>query len=99
MNTVVEHDSCPYGSNTAPCTATLPVNVTCKVPGAGSFAIEKRPNGFSLRSSETTPQVIVVVQLPNGTNLTLPIPVTLITTNDKSAVSPCGGSLDPTITY
>ncbi len=99
MHTEVEHVSCPYGGSTAACTATLDINVLCRTPGAGGpYVIERRPNGLKHGSTNQPSNVNLVVQLPTG-NITVPVPVTFTPGSSTTAVSPCGGSTTPTITY
>jgi hypothetical protein len=99
MATVVDHAACPYEPDSSACQATLTIDVKCKVPGAGVFTIQKRPNGFISRSSETNPKVHLVVRLPNNTEITVPIPVTLTASTNTSPESPCGGSTTPAVTH
>jgi hypothetical protein len=99
MHTEVDHTSCPYGGSTAACTATLDINVLCRTPGAGGpYAIERRPNGLVHGSTDQASTVNLVVKLPSG-NITVPVLVQFVPGSSSTAVSPCGGSVTPTITY
>jgi hypothetical protein len=99
MHTEVEHTACPYGGSTAGCTATLDINVLCRTPGAGGpYVIERRPNGLVHGSTNQPSNVNLVVKLPTG-NITVPVPVVFTAGISTTAVSPCGGSVTPTITY
>lgn len=99
MHTEVYHTACPYGGSTAPCTATLDINVLCRTPGAGGpYVIDRRPNGLSHGATNTPSNVNLVVKLSSG-NITVPVPVSFTPGTATSASSPCGGSTTPTITY
>jgi hypothetical protein len=101
MHTEVTHPTCPYGTNSNPCTATLDIDVRCKTPGAGNFTIKKRPNGFSHGATSADATVNFVIALPRGGSVTVPVSATLSdpTPADTAATSPCGGSMDPNIQY